>query len=83
MLVKTQDFFFFFFFFFLLIINIRTCVFLILAGASKSPGSHKKRRPAVSTRGTVEVLEEEVGDAINNNSNRNPVPNRCLWIEAR
>lgn len=43
---------------------------------------HKERRPADRARGTVELGEEEEGDAINNNSGYNPVPDRCLWIKS-
>lgn len=65
---------------FLFITIIRACMPLTLA--SHKPPFSQERRPADSARGTVEVEEEEVGDAINNNSQYNPVPDRCLWIEA-
>lgn len=57
---------------------------LSLAVASYKPFRiSQERRPADSARGTAEVEEEEVRDAVNNNSQYNPVPDRCLRIEAR
>lgn len=66
----------------------------LTAGAAYGlSASYQTEQEAQGSRNQEEEEEEggaigkggggSIGEAVNNNSQYNPVPNRCLWIEAR
>lgn len=53
------------------------------AQGSRNQEEEEEEGGAIGKGGGGEGGGGSIGEAVNNNSQYNPVPNRCLWIEAR